>query len=295
MEEEKYIIDQTNYPLGKDINGEEGYIKDAQAIVFSIVLEIDRICRKNNIPYALAFGSALGIYNYQGFIPWDDDADLAVDYFDINRLKEAFDQDLGDEFEYVCYEKDERYNTLIPTFKVKKKVGYMQDKNYSWWKDHTKSYEGFYVDIVTFMHMKSKASHRFHIFKSQIKMVFYFISDFIFKHDPKGMKRRMKKLENKVANENKDGEYVCQSIILPFQIAKVNLYPKDVIYPFKEYTFNGAKLYSFNNIKEFCLIRYGEKSLKKEVNGELIDLLPVNKRKVQHVRNFSFSNFRKTD
>ena len=117
-------------------------------------------------------------------------------------------------------------------------------------------------------------------------MVFYFISDFIFRHDPKGMKKRMKNREAKLANKYKEEEYVCQSAILPFQIAKVNLYPKDIIYPFKEYDFHGAKLYSFNNIEEFCRMRFGEKSLKVEKDGVMVDLLPKKKRKPLHIKEF---------
>ena len=285
MEQNKVVIDNYPYSLGVDTKGNVGYVKEAQDIVFSILLEIDRICRKNNIPYALAFGSALGIYNYADFIPWDDDADIAINYFDIIRLKEAFEKDLSPEFEFVCYEKDERYNVLIPTFKVKKRVAYMRDKNYNWWKDHTNSYESFFVDIVAFMGMKKK-KHFWHLFKSQVQMVFYFISDFIFKHDPKGMKRRMKNREAKLANLYKDEKYVCQSPILPFQIASVNLYPKDIIYPFKEYDFRGIKLYSFNNIEEFCRIRFGERSLKVEKDGVMVDLLPQKKRKPLHIKEF---------
>ena len=285
MEQNKVVIDNYPYSLGVDTKGNVGYVKEAQDIVFSILLEIDRICRKNNIPYALAFGSALGIYNYADFIPWDDDADIAIDYFDIIRLKEAFEKDLSPEFEFVCYEKDERYNVLIPTFKVKKRVAYMRDKNYNWWKDHTNSYESFFVDIVAFMGMNKK-KHFWHLFKSQVQMVFYFISDFIFKHDPKGMKRRMKNREAKLANLYKDENYVCQSPILPFQIASVNLYPKDIIYPFKEYDFRGIKLYSFNNIEEFCRIRFGERSLKVEKDGVMVDLLPQKKRKPLHIKEF---------
>ena len=285
MNKLEYVIDQENYILGKDKNGQTYYVKDVQNVVFPIVLEIDRVCRKNNIPYALSFGSALGIYNYGGFIPWDDDADIAIDYFDIIRLKEAFEKDLSPEFEFVCYEKDERYNVLIPTFKVKKRVSYMRDKNYNWWRDHTNSYEGFFVDIVAFMGMKKK-KHFWHLFKSQIQMVFYFISDFIFKHDPKGLKRRMKNREAKLANLYKDEKYICQSAILPFQVAKVNLFPRDVIYPFKEYDFNGVKFYSFNNIEEFSRIRFGQKSLKVEKDGVMVDLLPKKQRKPLHIKEF---------
>ena len=253
-----YVVDKTPYYLGKDLDGTKTNIADIQGIVFSIMVEIDRICRKNNIPYALAFGSALGLYNYQGFIPWDDDADIAVDYFDIPRLVEALKNDLGDEFEFTCYEKDERYNVLIPTIKVKKKYGYMQDKNWYVIPDRTKSYEGFFVDIVAFLGMKDAQTHRKLLARSQRRLVRYYISDGIFRIDPKRLKKKMKEDERKTAELYRNANFVCQSVIIPFQSAKINLYPREMIYPFREYVFNGHKFYSFNDIVGFCLVRYGE-------------------------------------
>ena len=66
-----------------------------------LILELDRICRKNNIGYALCFGSALGLYNYGGFIPWDDDMDVAIDYFDVPRLVEALKERFGGEWKIL--------------------------------------------------------------------------------------------------------------------------------------------------------------------------------------------------
>ena len=281
-----FIKDETQYLLGQDTDGTLTYFKDIQGIVFDIILEIDRICRKNNIPYALAFGSALGLYNYQGFIPWDDDADIAIDYFDIQRLKEAFDRDLGADFDYICYEKDERWNVLIPTFKVKKRIGYMQDMNYKLIPDRTNSYEGFFVDIVAFMGMKNAKEHKKIIHRSQRRLVRYFISDYMFNHDPLRLKHKIKEEEKVLAELYKDAPYVCQSPIIPFQTPKINLYPREVIYPFKEYLFNGHKLYSFNDVETFCKMRYGEKSLKQLENGQLVDKLPQKERKALHVRKF---------
>ena len=290
---EDYIIDTFPYLLNKDLDGVKQPIKEVQTVIFSIILEIDRICRKNNIPYALAFGSALGLYNYQGFIPWDDDADIAIDYFDLSRLIKALKDDLSPEFTFICYELDERYNTLIPAIKVKKKVGYMQDKNYRRLKDRTKSYDGFFVDIVPFMGMINAKKHRSLIYKSQRRMLSYFIQDFFFNHDPLKLKKKIKKEEEEAATLYKDAPYVCQTPFIPFQNPKVNLYPREVIYPFKEYLFNGVKLFSFNNVEEFCKIRYKEKNLKKLVNGSYIDPWPKNKRKSVHIRAYSLSKSRK--
>lgn len=281
-----FVVDNHPYSLGKDIDGTKTNISEIHGIVFDIMSEIDRICRKNNIPYALAFGSALGLYNYQGFIPWDDDADIAVDYFDIPRLVEALKNDLSDEYDFTCYEKDPRYNVLIPTIKVKKKYGYMQDKNWYVIPDRTRSYEGFFVDIVAFMGMKDAKTHRRIIAKSQRRLVGYYIMDGILRIDPKKLKKKIKVDEGKYAEEFKDANYVCQSPIIPFQNARINLYPREMIYPFKEYLFNGKKFYSFNDVEGFCKMRYGEKCLKHFDGEKYVDCFPKNQRKTMHVRRF---------
>ena len=281
-----YVVDNYPYPLGKDIDGTKATIKEVQEIVFSIMLEVDRVCRKNNIQYALAFGSALGLYNYQGFIPWDDDADFAIDYFDIPRLTEAFEKDLSPEYEFVCYEKDERYNVMIPTFKVKKKFGYMQDKNFRGIPDRTGSYEGFFVDIVAFMGMKDAKTHHKLLKKSQFRMLRYVFKDDVLHIDPKRLKKKMKEDERKTAEKYRNANFVCQTVMIPFQSAKINLFPREMIYPFREYDFNGHKFYSFNDVVGFCLVRYGEGCLKHFDGEKYVDYFPKNQRKTMHIRRF---------
>lgn len=59
---------------------------DYQEKVFNILKYFDWFCKKNNISYCLVGGSVLGAVRHGGFIPWDDDIDVALPREDYNKL-----------------------------------------------------------------------------------------------------------------------------------------------------------------------------------------------------------------
>ena len=61
-------------------------LRTCQLKQLSILEETDRICRKHNIPYWLDGGSLLGAMRHGGFIPWDDDIDIAMRKEDLERF-----------------------------------------------------------------------------------------------------------------------------------------------------------------------------------------------------------------
>lgn len=53
-------------------------LRQLQLIQLEMLVEVDRICRKCNIHYNIIAGTLLGAVRHGGYIPWDDDADVAL-------------------------------------------------------------------------------------------------------------------------------------------------------------------------------------------------------------------------
>ena len=51
---------------------------ELQQRLLDIMLEIDKVCQNNNIDYFLTGGTLIGAKRHNGFIPWDDDADIIM-------------------------------------------------------------------------------------------------------------------------------------------------------------------------------------------------------------------------
>lgn len=53
-------------------------LRQIQMVQLEMLEEVDRICKKCNINYNIIAGTLLGAVRHGGYIPWDDDADVAL-------------------------------------------------------------------------------------------------------------------------------------------------------------------------------------------------------------------------
>lgn len=66
-----------------------------------ILKEVDRICRRYNIKYVLDAGTLIGAVRHKGFIPWDDDADVAFTRKNFDAFMKVVSRELPDSMELI--------------------------------------------------------------------------------------------------------------------------------------------------------------------------------------------------
>lgn len=111
-----------------------------QACELDILLEVDRVCRENNIRYFLCCGTLLGAIRHQGFIPWDDDVDIVMFAEDFWRFMEIAPKAFGKDYFLQSTDTDLWYKAFL---KVRKNHTTMIETCY----ENLKFHQGVWIDI----------------------------------------------------------------------------------------------------------------------------------------------------
>lgn len=89
-----------SYFLPEDRDGEhlKAMEKRFWASTMESLEQVDKICQRHNITYFGYYGTLLGAVRHKGFIPWDDDMDIAMFRKDYNRFIKYAKEELEEPF-----------------------------------------------------------------------------------------------------------------------------------------------------------------------------------------------------
>ena len=123
-------------------NPEGSLLRRQQMRMLEILLEVDRICKKHDIPYWLSSGTLIGAMRHDGFIPWDDDLDIEMLRSDYLRLMKVLPKELPSWLTLQNSDTDPNYFYFYA--KVRDKRSRMLEQN---GYDRLWQEQGIYIDI----------------------------------------------------------------------------------------------------------------------------------------------------
>jgi lipopolysaccharide cholinephosphotransferase len=165
-------------------NEEGTTLRRMQHKMVEILDVVDAICKKHSLQYWLCAGSLLGAVRHGGFIPWDDDLDIAMMRSDYKKLLKALKKELPSTY-YLQTPRERYYDP--PFAKVRDTKSKITDnwEQAKWYKQN-----GIYIDIfpveyaypklrqfINFFYMRSRNPlKRGHPFRSPKIFFKYFVA-----------------------------------------------------------------------------------------------------------------------
>lgn len=138
-----YQIGREHNYLDGDANLEKhlSKLRQLQLCEIEILNEFMRLCEKYELRYYLVGGTLLGAVRHQGFIPWDDDIDVAMPREDYNRFSKICMKELSADYFYQCSETDPYY--FLTYAKLRRNGIEIYEERFRYAKFH----KGAFIDI----------------------------------------------------------------------------------------------------------------------------------------------------
>ena len=131
-------------------------LRKAQLIMLEMLIEFDAICTKNKLQYWLDSGSLLGAVRHQGFIPWDDDIDIAMPVEDYCKFIEVAQSELSRDIFLQTSKTDKKFKfDYIKLRSNKARIVEFHEKD-----RQIKYHQGVFVDIFPMLAIENTEENK---------------------------------------------------------------------------------------------------------------------------------------
>ena len=116
---------------------------ETQKVILDIFKITADICERHDIPYFAIGGTCLGAVRHKGFIPWDDDIDIAIPIQHFDEFWDIAERELPPGYETYTCKKVRTYDKIFGKIH-NTETAYIETKEIGYYK----AYKGIFVDIM---------------------------------------------------------------------------------------------------------------------------------------------------
>lgn len=227
--------------------------------ILHILMAVDATCQAHGLRYYIWAGTQLGAVRHKGFIPWDDDIDIAMPRPDYEQLIAHSSEWLPEPYEFVCAENDPQYP--LPFAKIQDASTTLIERT------HLHYLGGIYIDVFPIDGVPS-AKQWFHFAAYEYwKRVLYLIHRDPYKHGHgpsswipllsrklytmEGVQRKIRRLLLKC-------DYEQSALVADYDDGRRGAMPKSVLGKPSPYQFEGHTVLGVAQYDTYLSHKYGD-------------------------------------
>lgn len=236
-------------------------IHQVHQAILGICKALDKVCADHNLTYYLWAGSMIGAVRHRGFIPWDDDMDVAMPRPDYDKLIAHCAEWLPKPYEMVCAEDDASYP--LPFAKIQDASTTLIERA------HLRYLGGVYLDVFPIDGVPAgRVSQLIHFGRYEYyKRLLYLVHRDPYKHGhgpscwmPLIVRRlyTMKGLQQKIRRLLHSCNYEQSRLVADYDDGSKGTMLKEILGKPTNYQFEGCMLKGVEHYDEYLTNKYGD-------------------------------------
>lgn len=236
-------------------------IRPLQLKILETLKTVDEVCRAHGLRYYITAGTMLGAVRHGGFIPWDDDLDIAMPRPDYDLLVQNCREWLPEPLELVSAETDPDYP--FPFAKIQNASTTLIERK------HIRYLGGVYIDVFPLDGVPEGALARMWHFAryEYLKRIVYFVYRDPFKHGrgpSSWIPRMVQKLYTKESIQRKLREamtstpYDAADMVVDHDDGSRGVLHRDIIGEPTPVNFEGVMVSGYAKPHEYLSGKYGD-------------------------------------